>query len=218
MHYTKSGFTLIELLVVISIIGLLSSIVLTSVNSARAKARDARRLRDINEIYKAAILFEHDKGFYPLSDLGETYPLPLKDGSSVKQAIAISTDISPNPASTPALFWKDPSGAANDLESQIKPYLSALPKDPINTFPTPQHEYMYFVFLDNANNPVTVYYDPTTTGHAAGVCGMYPTPPGIPMRGILYVFLLEVMEGNSYKIQGPCVGEVHKKAFVLMLP
>jgi prepilin-type N-terminal cleavage/methylation domain-containing protein len=46
----KKGFTLIELLVVVAIIGLLSSIVLSSVNSARKKARDARTLQDLKQI------------------------------------------------------------------------------------------------------------------------------------------------------------------------
>lgn len=61
------GFTLIELLVVISIIGLLSSIVLTSVNSARAKARDARRKSDLRTISLALELYYDKYGTYAVA-------------------------------------------------------------------------------------------------------------------------------------------------------
>jgi prepilin-type N-terminal cleavage/methylation domain-containing protein len=54
------GFTLIELLVVIAIIGLLSSVVLASLNSARAKARDAQRLTDMRQIQAALELYAND--------------------------------------------------------------------------------------------------------------------------------------------------------------
>ena len=60
------GFTLIELLVVIAIIGILSSVVLASLNSARAKARDARRLSDLHQIRNALELYASDNsGSYP---------------------------------------------------------------------------------------------------------------------------------------------------------
>ncbi|KKW28163.1 MAG: hypothetical protein UY71_C0031G0012 [Parcubacteria group bacterium GW2011_GWB1_52_7] len=53
----RKGFTLIELLVVIAIIGILASVVLASLNSARQKSRDARRVADIKQIQIALELY-----------------------------------------------------------------------------------------------------------------------------------------------------------------
>lgn len=61
------GFTLIELLVVIAIIGILSSVVLASLNSAREKGRDARRVSDIKQIQLALELYYDSNGSYPSS-------------------------------------------------------------------------------------------------------------------------------------------------------
>lgn len=49
----KKGFTLIELLIVVSIIGLLSSIVIVNVNSARDKARVNKTVAYSQQIYRA---------------------------------------------------------------------------------------------------------------------------------------------------------------------
>jgi prepilin-type N-terminal cleavage/methylation domain-containing protein len=75
MNLTKRGFTLIELLVVIAIIGILSSIVLASLNTARQKSRDARRVADIKQIQLAMQLFYDASSSYPasLSLLAPTY-------------------------------------------------------------------------------------------------------------------------------------------------
>ena len=62
---TSSGFTLIELLVVIAIIGLLASVVLVSLNNARIKARDAKRLTDMRQIQTALDLYYQKNGQYP---------------------------------------------------------------------------------------------------------------------------------------------------------
>lgn len=62
----KKGFTLIELLVVIAVIGLLASIVLSSLSSAREKARNSQRYSDLHHIQSALEMYRNDFGRYPL--------------------------------------------------------------------------------------------------------------------------------------------------------
>ncbi len=61
----KKGFTLIELLVVIAIIGLLSTLSVVALGSAREKARDSKRLSDIKQVQTALELYYTDQGSYP---------------------------------------------------------------------------------------------------------------------------------------------------------
>ncbi len=61
----NKGFTLIELLVVISIIGMLSSVVLGSLSSARQKAKNTKITAEVNQLKTAFELYRNDKGRYP---------------------------------------------------------------------------------------------------------------------------------------------------------
>ncbi len=62
------GFTLIELLTVIAVIGLLSTLAVVSLNNARQKSRDAKRVSDIKQIQTALELYYADKGSYPIGN------------------------------------------------------------------------------------------------------------------------------------------------------
>ncbi|MEO6536723.1 MAG: type II secretion system protein [Candidatus Paceibacterota bacterium] len=63
----RKGFTLIELLVVIAIIGVLSAVVLASLNTARSKGNDAARTSDVQELTKAFTLAYDAANAYPSS-------------------------------------------------------------------------------------------------------------------------------------------------------
>ncbi len=63
----KKGFTLIELLVVIAIIGLLSTLAVVALGSARVKARDSKRLSDLKQVQTALELYYTDQNAYPVA-------------------------------------------------------------------------------------------------------------------------------------------------------
>ncbi len=79
LRSSKRGFTLIELLVVIAIIGILSAVVLASLSTARTKARDAKRISDINNVQLALELYYDSRQGYPQASTTNRIPQTLVD-------------------------------------------------------------------------------------------------------------------------------------------
>ncbi len=66
----KNGFTLIELLVVIAIIGLLSTLAVIALSSAREEARDQNRLSDLKQVQTALEIYFTENNQYPVAKEG----------------------------------------------------------------------------------------------------------------------------------------------------
>lgn len=170
----KRGFTLIELLVVISIIALLSSIVFSSLNSARLKARDARRSADITQIATAIQFYYDSNGTFPAC--GGTYWCCL--GHSDTQR-CWNGDYPGNPA----------------LNNALAPYISQLPDDPLNNTSKYGDAYMYA--LEASVPPYALLHwgvenaNPTNKDCAGGIVGgQWPAGTGSSAAGfycLLYI-------------------------------
>lgn len=96
---TSRGFTLIELLVVIAIIGLLSSVVLSSLNGARKKGRDARRMADLKQLQVAMEIYygQQTVPAYPASvaaavAIGAISTEPKDPGTNASYSYAVKSD------------------------------------------------------------------------------------------------------------------------------
>ena len=110
MTKNQKGFTLIELMVVVTIIGILASIVLVSLDSARVKARDVRRLADIRQIALGLEFYIDEYRHYP----------PITG------------------ATTPAARWQKAKEclegqAACADNSKSEQFMSIVPTDPLGT-------------------------------------------------------------------------------------
>ena len=64
MNPMARGFTLIELLVVIAIVGILSSVLMSSLNTARAKGSDAKTKSQLSSLRSAAEIYQISNGNY----------------------------------------------------------------------------------------------------------------------------------------------------------
>jgi len=101
----KQGFTLIELLVVIAIIGLLSTIAIVGMNYIRQRARDTRRVADINTLQKALEVYMTANTRYPVV----AADVCITGSDSVSTALKSTATVS-NVPTDPLVAWaSDPS-------------------------------------------------------------------------------------------------------------
>ena len=119
----EKGFTLIELLISVFIISILIVTTVIYLNYARQDARDSRRKNDLDKIKSALDLYFNQNEVYPWG--------------SVAGAATLRSD---------AASWSTTAV----LTTAVAPYLSPLPKDPLNklsgTFP-----YFYFYQVQSPN-------------------------------------------------------------------
>ena len=119
----RLAFTLIEIMVVIAIIGLFTSVIVVSIASARARARDTKRIEEIQQVINALYLFYYDHGRFPDGDdcIGATNCLSVLGE-------CIGGECGGNSG----------AGKTNILGTLLAPYINEIPKDPLHNCPDDQ--------------------------------------------------------------------------------
>ena len=164
----KNGFTLIELLVVISIIGLLASVVLVSLNSTRSKARDTKRVAEVRQLINALQLYVDNVGTFPNAT-----------GSCLNGWCCLGHGDAGTCWTVPSTYH-----GSTALDAQLAPYVPKLPDDPLNNTARYGDAYMYRVDTDSAGAYVTLHWgiekaNPASQDCAGGFSGYWGAGNGI---------------------------------------
>ncbi len=139
----KKGFTLIELLVVIAIIGLLSTLAVVALSSARQKARDSKRLSDLKQVQTALELYYTDNNKYPVEatavDIGQTATICLNSTSGFTTTACptpymglVPTD----PQSAQKYTYTSADGSTYSLTATLEGDVGALKKGVVTASPS----------------------------------------------------------------------------------
>lgn len=101
--YSK-GFTLIELLVVVAIIGVLASVIMTSMSQASSKGRDAKRKSDLEQLRNAIELRYTTLGSYPSS--AGWFSNPGHGGLDVALTPTYISKVPDSPKPPAYMYWR----------------------------------------------------------------------------------------------------------------
>lgn len=102
----RKGFTLIELLVVIALIGILSTLILANLNSARERSRDAQRKSDLRSVQTALRLYYNDYNIYPpVSEINAAW-----GGVWSKSGVTYMTILPNDPLTSQSYRYTQPGG------------------------------------------------------------------------------------------------------------
>jgi prepilin-type N-terminal cleavage/methylation domain-containing protein len=155
----QKGFTLIETLVVISIIGILATIIITSLLGARDKARDTKRKAELSQIGRFLVVSCYDPdagdGDYDLIPIAEE--LLIKNPQYSQYLKMIPRD--PKSGSDAQSGYRYIVGEGGtkcavyaNLENEKEPITLNI------TLPTPKGGSGVFRALDNGPNGTPLYY------------------------------------------------------------
>jgi prepilin-type N-terminal cleavage/methylation domain-containing protein len=151
------GFTLMELLITVALIALLSSVVLSSLATARAKARDTQRLQNLESLRVALESYRTTHGVYP-----------------------IAGSVSDPQFSGHCSGWDivgDYSGADGWIPNLAPTYIPALPADPR---PGGQGTAQCYGYLSDGREYLIVAYGTVETYSVSGNPAPWPAFPGEP--------------------------------------
>jgi prepilin-type N-terminal cleavage/methylation domain-containing protein len=134
--HLNAGFTLVELLVVIFILGVLTSLIVSNLQSARQRARDAKIKSGARDLKTALRLYYNDFQKYPEQGNGTNLPACGPDGTSVCPYGSCDADFA--------------AGGTSGCETV---YMQKLPEDfSYRYYSDGQDKFCFKVFLENLSD------------------------------------------------------------------